>query len=560
MWVLFGKGLCEEEFRLEEGFEDENYEGSHIPDNSKKGLGYKSYHAVSPPPIGLFSPLNIDLSNSGLEFQQPKFEGYGPKTSKTVNEDISKEVKESPAAPLVKDRISNSKDCSVESPVEVEKKIVVPTVTKIEFVRAKQQEKPVRKPVQYAEMYRPRSVNTARPRAVNTARPRLVSTARPNLAVINAVMFWATAKVKNVNGEAHIQALVDKKKVIITETSIRRDLRFEDEGGVDCLSNEVIFKQLRFMREVNDFSGKVTPLFETMMVQPSEDMGGGRMNEEYMFGVNDLDGGEVVVDVSASKNVEQSVKVVEKKVSTADPVTTAAKPKAITAAAIIFTATGIRPEEKRIKAVRKHKRAADKLEQDDAKRQRIEEENESVELKRCLEIIPEDDDAMTIEATPLSSKSPTIVDYKIYKERRKSFFKIIKADEFMLTKMRSRTYHRRDKDLLENKNTFEYKIMSSSNYPFIVPSDFNIVDAFSSTNTPDYTSASPDYLSASPGNTSPDLLNDLRHDDEIVLSRVRTSNLEMIIEDIQVRHRSDKKDLLDAIYELKNRKEGPLGY
>nr|GFC43673.1 hypothetical protein [Tanacetum cinerariifolium] len=50
------------------------------------------------------------------------------------------------------------------------------------------------------------------------------------------------------------------------------------------------------------------------------------------------------------------------------------------------------------------------------------------------------------------------------------------------------------------------------------------------------------------------------HDDEIVLSRVRTSTLEMIIEDIQVRFRSDKKDLLDAIYELKNRKEGQPDY
>nr|GEU43418.1 reverse transcriptase domain-containing protein [Tanacetum cinerariifolium] len=73
------------------------------------------------------------------------------------------------------------------------------------------------------------------------------------------------------------------------------------------------------------------------------------------------------------------------------------------------------------------KRAANKLEQEDAKRQRIKEENEFAKLKRCLEIIPEDDD-VRIKATPLSSKSPTIVDYKIYKERRKSFFKIIRAD------------------------------------------------------------------------------------------------------------------------------------
>nr|GEZ11594.1 putative ribonuclease H-like domain-containing protein [Tanacetum cinerariifolium] len=52
------------------------------------------------------------------------------------------------------DRVSDNKDCSVESPVVVEKKTVVPTVTKVEFVRPKQQEKPVRKLVKYAEMYR----------------------------------------------------------------------------------------------------------------------------------------------------------------------------------------------------------------------------------------------------------------------------------------------------------------------------------------------------------------------------------------------------------------------
>nr|GEZ73790.1 hypothetical protein [Tanacetum cinerariifolium] len=50
------------------------------------------------------------------------------------------------------------------------------------------------------------------------------------------------------------------------------------------------------------------------------------------------------------------------------------------------------------------------------------------ELKRCLEIILEDDDDVIIKATPLSSKSPTIVNYTIHKEGKKSFFKIIRAD------------------------------------------------------------------------------------------------------------------------------------
>nr|GEX86720.1 hypothetical protein [Tanacetum cinerariifolium]GEZ85166.1 hypothetical protein [Tanacetum cinerariifolium] len=50
------------------------------------------------------------------------------------------------------------------------------------------------------------------------------------------------------------------------------------------------------------------------------------------------------------------------------------------------------------------------------------------------------------------------------------------------------------------------------------------------------------------------------HYDKIILARVRISTLEMIIEDIQVRHRSDMKSLLDKIHELKNHKGGPPDY
>nr|GEW35632.1 hypothetical protein [Tanacetum cinerariifolium] len=74
------------------------------------------------------------------------------------------------------------------------------------------------------------------------------------------------------------------------------------------------------------------------------------------------------------------------------------------------------------------KRARDELEQENAKKQ-IENDNDFAELKRCLEIVPGNEDDVTIDATPLSSKSPTIVDYKIYKEVRKSYFQIIRADD-----------------------------------------------------------------------------------------------------------------------------------
>ncbi|GJZ20288.1 putative ribonuclease H-like domain-containing protein [Tanacetum coccineum] len=94
--------------------------------------------------------------------RKPEFEGYGPKPSKSVSEDTSNKVKESPDTLLVEELVSDDK---------IEKKIVFHTVDKINFIRAKQQEKLVRKPFKYAEMYRPKVVNTA----------------TPNLAVVNAV-------------------------------------------------------------------------------------------------------------------------------------------------------------------------------------------------------------------------------------------------------------------------------------------------------------------------------------------------------------------------------------
>nr|GFA77668.1 hypothetical protein [Tanacetum cinerariifolium] len=131
----------------------------------------------------------------------------------------------------------------------------------------------------------------------------------------------------------------------------------------------------------------------------------GRMNDEDLFGVNDLDGDEVIVDIIAGENVKQDTTVAKKEVS-------AAADEVVTTVESVEDST---------------KRAGDEIEQESAKRQRLEKEDDTAELKRCLEIVLEDDD-VTIEATPLSSKSSTIVDYKIYKEGQKSYFKIIKAD------------------------------------------------------------------------------------------------------------------------------------
>ncbi|GKA74287.1 hypothetical protein Tco_0780589 [Tanacetum coccineum] len=171
---------------------------SQITDKSKKGVGY---HAVpSPHPLILNRPTPLDLSYSGLEeFKEPEVNEYGPRDSslkptigcdkesnnskentddsleqhqKTDTETSSvksslkvdkdwkekffcpanhvrevelKKVRENNDAPIIEDWVSDDEDDDEPNP-KVEKKTVIPTATKKEFVKP---EKPVRRSVRH---------------------------------------------------------------------------------------------------------------------------------------------------------------------------------------------------------------------------------------------------------------------------------------------------------------------------------------------------------------------------------------------------------------------------
>ncbi|GJW30218.1 hypothetical protein Tco_0047093 [Tanacetum coccineum] len=72
-------------------------------------------------------------------------------------------------------------------------------------------------------------------------------TINPTTYVSCIEQFWSTAKAKTVNGEVQLHALVDGKKVLVTESSVRRDLHLEDAEGVDSLLNAIIFEELTRM-------------------------------------------------------------------------------------------------------------------------------------------------------------------------------------------------------------------------------------------------------------------------------------------------------------------------
>nr|GEY04814.1 xylulose kinase-1 [Tanacetum cinerariifolium] len=72
-------------------------------------------------------------------------------------------------------------------------------------------------------------------------------TVNPNIYVSCIKQFWTTVAVKKVNDVIRLQALVDRKKVVVTEATIREVLHLDDAEGVECLPNEEIFAELARM-------------------------------------------------------------------------------------------------------------------------------------------------------------------------------------------------------------------------------------------------------------------------------------------------------------------------
>ncbi|GJU37244.1 hypothetical protein Tco_1185598 [Tanacetum coccineum] len=144
-------------------------------------------------------------------------------------------------------------------------------------------------------------------------------TVSPIVSTSFVEQFWTTAKSRTVNNTSYIDATVAGKPVTISEASIRSDLLFDDADGIDSLTNQAIFDNIQLMGYEGDlntltfnkalfspqwkflfhtmnhcisskstswdqiptniatagkkFLGKVTPLFDSMLVQQTEDEG-----------------------------------------------------------------------------------------------------------------------------------------------------------------------------------------------------------------------------------------------------------------------------------------------
>ncbi|GKD49443.1 putative ribonuclease H-like domain-containing protein [Tanacetum coccineum] len=108
----------------------------------------------------------------------------------------------------------------------------------------------------------------------------------------------------------------------------------------------------------------------------------------------------------------------------------------------------------------KEKRAGTKLIQENVKKQKVDDDKETTKLKQCMEIIPDEED-VTIEPIPLTVKSPRIVDWKIHKEGKKSYYQIIRADEksqmYMIFSHMLKSFDREDLETLYKLVKAKYK-------------------------------------------------------------------------------------------------------
>ncbi|GJR99224.1 hypothetical protein Tco_0315733 [Tanacetum coccineum] len=72
-------------------------------------------------------------------------------------------------------------------------------------------------------------------------------TISPTIYVSYIKQFWATAKFKIVNNETQIHAKVDCKTIVMSESSVRSNIHFNDEDGVTSLTNSKILENLALM-------------------------------------------------------------------------------------------------------------------------------------------------------------------------------------------------------------------------------------------------------------------------------------------------------------------------
>nr|GEU62271.1 hypothetical protein [Tanacetum cinerariifolium] len=293
--------------------------------------------------------------------------------------------------------------------------------------------------------------------------------------------FWTSVSIKKANDVVRRQALINRKKLIITEDTIRQALLLDDADGVDRLPNEEIFTELarmgykkpstkltfykaffstqwKFLIHIilqcmsakrtawNEFSSSMASAVICLATGGLESdslewillylMGRLDESQENVYHL-DLEHAKKVLsmqdtDEAEPTKVEKVIEVVTATKLMTEVVTTAAT--TIIAAQVPKSSASRRkkgvvihdPEETATQSEEERSKRKDASPvQRAAKKQRIDKKVE--EHKKHLQIVPNDEDDVYTEATPLALKV-LVFNYQIHHEHNKPYYKTIIAD------------------------------------------------------------------------------------------------------------------------------------
>nr|GEZ20751.1 hypothetical protein [Tanacetum cinerariifolium]GEZ23529.1 hypothetical protein [Tanacetum cinerariifolium] len=249
--------------------------------------------------------------------------------------------------------------------------------------------------------------------------------------------FWTAAKAKSINGEAQIHAKVDGKKLVWAATTAS-SLEAKHDSGVKIswgilllrLVNDQDDEQMIY---VNDLQGKEVFIHEDVADKEVNDTG-----EVNAASIATTDSATVtmIVDETTNKsskriimctylknmegwkpnslknksfaNIQELFNQAMKRVNTfVDYRTELVEESSKKAEAEVMKGSSKRAGTKLDQE--SSNRAGTELEQESFKKQKIDDDKKTAELKQLVKIIP-DEEGVTIDAIPLAVKPPSIVD------------------------------------------------------------------------------------------------------------------------------------------------------
>ncbi|GJY19892.1 hypothetical protein Tco_0392458 [Tanacetum coccineum] len=214
----------------------------------------------------------------------------------------------------------------------------------------------------------------------------------------------------------------------------------------DLAGDEVVVETEAASKNVNLNEDEVT-LAQTLQKMKSTTPREKRLQAEEQEELTDAEKAKLFVQLLEARKKHFAAKRAEEQRS--KPPTKAQKRK--TMSTYLKNMAGYKANQLKNKMVEgsSSKRACDELRQETIKKQKLDDDKETAELQTLVEIIPNEEE-VAVDVIPLATKPPVIVDYKIHKEEKTSYYKITRADgSFKLYKVFSQLLKIFDREDLE---------------------------------------------------------------------------------------------------------------